>query len=156
MILNKVIIFNEKILKSSDLSKVVSCLSPLLDIKTCILLNGDLAAGKTTFVKLFCESYGLKNISSPTFSIHQVYKNEKITIDHFDLYRLQNSDEIETSGLWDVFSQQKGLVFIEWSERIPFSELPLDWKLFEVHLSKTDGANNDLERNVVVSSYSLS
>ena len=156
MKLNKITIFNEIILKSADLDKVVFCLMPLLDIKTCILLDGDLAVGKTTFVKLFCESYGLKNISSPTFSIHQVYKNEKITVDHFDLYRLESLDDIETSDLWDVFAQKTGLVFIEWSKRLPLSDLPLDWKLFEVHLSKIDGDQLDNERRVVVSSYSLS
>lgn len=155
MNVNRKIILSEKIKDKSGLSNIISALKPRLGNKTCILLSGDLASGKTTFVQLFCESYGLRNISSPTFSLHHVYENENITLDHFDLYRLQNSDEIETSGLWDVFSKKTGLVFIEWASRISVADLPMDWTFFEVELTKSLDAAAD-ERLIVVSSVSLS
>lgn len=153
---NKKIIFKKTIQDHSGLYEVILKLKQLLFEKSCILLTGDLAAGKTTFVQLFCESYGLKNISSPTFSLHHVYENEKITVDHFDLYRLASSDEIETSGLWDVFSKNKGLIFIEWASRISVSELPLDWNFFEIDLIKVQDAGLENYRTIIVSSVSLS
>ena len=153
---NKKIIFKKTIQDHSGLNEVILKLKQLLFEKSCILLTGDLASGKTTFVQLFCESYGLKNISSPTFSLHHVYENEKITVDHFDLYRLASSDEIETSGLWDVFSKNKGLIFIEWASRISVSELPLDWNFFEIDLIKVQDAGLENNRTIIVSSVSLS
>lgn len=151
---NKKVIFSAAIQSPVGLNEVISKLKPLLFEKSCILLTGDLASGKTTFVQLFCESYGLKNITSPTFALHHVYENEKITVDHFDLYRLSSSDEIETSGLWDVFSKNKGLIFIEWASRLSVSELPLDWKFFEVDLIKIQDVGLENNRTVTVSSVS--
>lgn len=105
----------------------------------CILMKGVLGAGKTTFIHYFCESYGLKNISSPTFALHQCYQNQMIKIDHFDLYRLQTSEEIETSGLWEVLSDlTNSLIFIEWPERISSLHLPQDRIIYEVEISKLD------------------
>lgn len=153
---NKNVIFSATVQSPSGLNEVILKLKPLLFEKSCILLAGDLASGKTTFVQLFCESYGLKNIASPTFSLHHTYENEKITVDHFDLYRLSSSDEIETSGIWDVFSKKKGLIFIEWASRLSVKELPLDWKFFEVDLIKIQDAGLENERSVIVSSVSLS
>ncbi len=155
MNLNTKIILSEKIQDKAGLNKVIFNLKPRLGEKSCILLNGELAAGKTTFVQLFCESYGLRNMASPTFSLHHVYKNEKITVDHFDLYRLHSSDEIETSGLWDVFSKKQGLVFIEWASRLSVLDLPMDWTFFEVELSKVSNISVN-ERLVVVSAVKLS
>ncbi len=140
MSLNRVEIFKGYIKSADDYHDAINFLKPLFQKKTCILLVGDLAAGKTTFIQKVCATYSLYLVSSPTFSLHQIYTNDQITVDHFDLYRLLTADEIETSGLWDVLSKDKALVFIEWSERISTADLPRDWKIFEISIEKT---NND-------------
>ncbi len=144
MSLNKKEIFYGNIHSLDDYGAIVNILKALFGTKTCILLKGNLAAGKTTLVQKICDSYGLQFVSSPTFSLHQVYSSEQITVDHFDLYRLQNADDIETSGLWDVLAKSKALVFIEWSERISAADLPPDFKIFEIEIIKL----NDDQRSV--------
>ncbi len=136
MSLNKKEIYHGSIRSLDDYGAIVNVLRPLFRTKTCVLLKGNLAAGKTTLVQKICDSYGLQFVSSPTFSLHQVYSTEQITIDHFDLYRLENADDIETSGLWDVLAKSKALVFIEWSERISATDLPRDFNIFEIEIVK--------------------
>ena len=82
-----------------------------------IILNGELGAGKTKFTEGFLSYFGLENeISSPTFNIVNEYKNEKINIYHFDVYRLSDIDEFYAIGGEEYFS--KGICIIEWGEII--------------------------------------
>lgn len=97
-----------------------------------LLLQGDLAAGKTEAVKQLAALYGLAEANSPTFALHQRYQNQKMTIDHWDLYRLQGEDELESSGFWDQFAAKNAIVAIEWSERLQYEWLPLDWRCFRL------------------------
>ncbi|MCI8519035.1 MAG: tRNA (adenosine(37)-N6)-threonylcarbamoyltransferase complex ATPase subunit type 1 TsaE [Clostridia bacterium] len=61
--------------------------------------------------------FGLEEeISSPTFTIVNEYKNSQITIYHFDVYRLENLDDFENIGGEEYF--EKGLCIIEWGEQI--------------------------------------
>ena len=55
------------------LSKVVDYLKELLKGEGVVILRGDLGSGKTTLVKEFAKSCGVKNVTSPTFSIQQIY-----------------------------------------------------------------------------------
>ena len=85
--------------------------------KKIIVLNGKLGAGKTKFTEGFLSYYGLENeISSPTFTIVNEYKNEKINIYHFDVYRLSDVDEFYAIGGEEYF--EKGICIIEWGEII--------------------------------------
>ncbi len=154
MSLSKSEIYSQHVSDVSKFLDVVEFLKPLFTKKTCVLLKGDLAAGKTTLVQYFCSAYLLKQVSSPTFALHHVYSDAAVSsmsVDHFDLYRLQTADEIETSGVWDVLAKSQGLVFIEWSERISDSELPADWTLFEIQINVAE--NN--QRFVKISELSL-
>ncbi len=82
-----------------------------------IVLSGELGAGKTKFTEGFLSNFGLeKEISSPTFTIVNEYKNEKATIYHFDVYRLADIDEFYAIGGEEYFS--KGICIIEWGEII--------------------------------------
>ena len=136
MSLNRKKIFECFVSSPEDFISGIDLIKNQLSLRVCILLQGDLAAGKTTFVQRFCQTYNITGVVSPTFSLHQVYQNEKIKIDHFDLYRLSASEEIETSGIWDVLAEPAGLVFIEWPGRISESELPLSWDILEIQLTK--------------------
>ncbi len=82
-----------------------------------IVLNGELGAGKTKFTEGFLSYFGLENeISSPTFTIVNEYKNEKATIFHFDVYRLEDVDEFYAIGGEEYFT--KGICIIEWGDII--------------------------------------
>lgn len=136
MNLNKKLLLKKESHSIQDFKDVIVILKKSLATKNCILLKGDLAAGKSTFVSEFCRSFGIETAASPTFALHHVYENNQIQIDHFDLYRLKNADEIETSGLWEVLAKPKVIAFIEWSERIDTDDIPLDCKVFEIQLEK--------------------
>lgn len=81
------------------------------------LLNAEMGAGKTTFVKAVCKSLGIDNASSPTFSLVNHYENEKFSIYHFDLYRLKNIEEALDFG-FEEYLDKDAYIFIEWPEFI--------------------------------------
>jgi tRNA threonylcarbamoyladenosine biosynthesis protein TsaE len=83
-----------------------------------VLLQGDLGAGKTTFVKGLVQGFKLspKKVNSPTFVLMNYYKG-KLPIYHFDLYRLGNPKEIDTLDFDEYFYGQ-GISLIEWPERL--------------------------------------
>lgn len=82
-----------------------------------IVLDGELGSGKTKFTEGILSFFGLDDeISSPTFTIVNEYKNEKITIYHFDVYRLENADDFYDIGGEEYFGS--GLCIIEWGNII--------------------------------------
>ena len=92
-------------------------LASKLHIGDVVVLTGDLGSGKTKFVEGFLKFFNLdKEISSPTFTIVNEYKNDDINIYHFDVYRLSDSDEFYAIGGDEYFST--GICLIEWGEII--------------------------------------
>ena len=83
-----------------------------------IVLNGDLGAGKTFFIKQVCSVWGITNVSSPTFAIVNSYNNSKL-IYHFDFYRLKNKAELFDIGFNDYLNDSQAVIFIEWGNLIP-------------------------------------
>lgn len=82
-----------------------------------IVLTGDLGSGKTKLTEGVLTFFGLENeISSPTFTIVNEYETPDFPIYHFDVYRLENSDEFLAIGGDEYF--EKGVSIIEWGERI--------------------------------------
>ena len=74
-------------------------------------------SGKTKFVEGFLSYFGLENeISSPTFTIVNEYKKDDINIYHFDVYRLEDSDEFYAIGGEEYL--QNGICIFEWGEMI--------------------------------------
>lgn len=113
-----------------------------VDKNTVIVLSGELGAGKTKFVEGFLSYYGLENeISSPTFTIVNEYKNSQITIFHFDVYRLSDIDEFYAIGGEEYFS--KGICIIEWGEII---EDAIPSKAIRINIEKD---NNDFEKRII-------
>lgn len=91
-----------------------------------VLLDGEMGAGKTQLVKWMVESLGGTPASSPTFAVHQSYElssggttGVSATVEHVDLYRLENAADLESTGFWDLFRDPSALIFVEWAERIP-------------------------------------
>ena len=89
-----------------------------------IVLNGDLGAGKTFFIKSALSSIGIKNVNSPSFAIVNEYQNN-FHIYHFDFYRLKNSSELFDIGWQDYLNDDDSIIFIEWGKRFP-SVLPAE------------------------------
>lgn len=83
-----------------------------------VLLHGDLGAGKTMFVKGVIKALGGDEdlVTSPTFTIVNEYEVNDKTVYHFDLYRLENPDELYNIGYEEYFYSDK-ICFVEWSER---------------------------------------
>lgn len=91
----------------------------LLKAGDCIAYYGDLGAGKTTFTRGLAMGLGLPDVvSSPTFAIVNEYHGKgKISLYHFDMYRIGNSDELETTGFYD-YPMDESVFAVEWSENI--------------------------------------
>ena len=103
-----------------------------------IVLSGDLGSGKTKFTEGFLSYFNLdKEISSPTFTIVNEYKNEDISIFHFDVYRLEDVDEFYAIGGDEYFNS--GISIIEWGELIK-DALPKDY--IEIVFHKDDNDEN--------------
>ena len=81
-------------------------------------LDGDLGAGKTVFAKGFAEGLLINEpVTSPTFNIVKEYKGGRIPLYHFDVYRIEDPDEMQAIGYEEYFYGD-GVCLIEWSEQI--------------------------------------
>lgn len=89
-------------------------LSPKLAGRKVIALEGDLGAGKTTFVKTIVTHLGSKDaVTSPTFSIVQEYETADGVIFHFDLYRMENIEEVLALD-FESYLDTARFTFVEW------------------------------------------
>jgi tRNA threonylcarbamoyladenosine biosynthesis protein TsaE len=89
---------------------------------TVIALQGDLGAGKTTFVQGFLKGLGIKRkIPSPTFVILKRYSVNHphfVNAHHMDAYRLRKSGDVAPLGLKKLLGDPKNIILIEWPENI--------------------------------------
>lgn len=127
----------------ADWDKVIDYLFPKLKGKNLFLLEGDLGAGKTTLVSLIAKKMNIQLVSSPTFALIQKHQN----LIHVDLYRLESMEEIDATGFWEIFEDQKSVVFVEWSSKISDDLWPLDWNIIKIKIGK----KSENEREVVIS-----
>jgi len=103
----------------ADTSAVGRRLAPTLEPGTVVLLEGDLGAGKTAFVRGLAEGLGIDpaEVSSPTFTIVQEYRGAAVTLQHVDLYRLSPA-EVADLALEDLVDE-RSVMAIEWAEHLP-------------------------------------
>ncbi len=107
--------FQSDIYKEDDTVEVAKKFSRHLKKGDIVLLNGSLGSGKTFFVKHVCSEYGIKNVSSPSFSIVNEYVNSK-KIFHFDFYRIKKITELYDIGFEDYINDETAVTFIEWAQ----------------------------------------
>ena len=103
-------------------------------------LDGDLGVGKTVFTKGFAEGLGIEEpVSSPTFTILQIYEDGRIPLYHFDAYRIEEPEEMEEIG-FDEYVDGDGVGLIEWAGRIE-DLLPRDTRIVHIEKDPEKGLN---------------
>lgn len=83
-----------------------------------ICLNGDLGVGKTLFSQGFAQGLGVEEaVNSPTFTIVQIYDEGRMPLYHFDVYRIEDVEEMDEIG-FDEMVYGEGVCLIEWAKQI--------------------------------------
>lgn len=104
------------------------------------IFEGEMAAGKTTFIKEFCELLGVKEVvSSPTFSIVNEYEGGNGLVYHFDFYRLKTVQEAYDIGYEDYFYSDS-ICLIEWPSKIE-ELLPESYIKVEINITGETSRN---------------
>ena len=109
-----------------------------------ILLSGGLGAGKTLLTKgvLYALEYDVDEVTSPSFTLVNLYKTEKFDVYHIDLWRIdENSDAAFAVGLDEIIEDETAVVIIEWSERL--REISFENKIIRVLI---EGDGDDARR----------
>lgn len=83
-----------------------------------ICLDGELGVGKTVFTQGFAAGLGIEEpVNSPTFTILQIYEEGRLPLYHFDVYRIEEPEEMDEIGYEDYFYGD-GVCLIEWASMI--------------------------------------
>ena len=102
----------------SDLPAVAKELLGFAKGEKIFVFEGEMGAGKTTFIKALCEQLGITDaVSSPTYSIVNEYVGAKAQVYHFDFYRIKDLHEAYDLGYEEYF-YGGGMCLIEWPERV--------------------------------------
>jgi len=100
---------------AEDTENIAAELATQLQAPASIYLEGQLGAGKTTFVKGFLKGCGFEGlVKSPTFTLVETYPINEIVVLHADLYRIKDSQELEAMGFRDYFNPNT-IALIEWA-----------------------------------------
>lgn len=103
---------------------------------TVVNLIGDLGAGKTFFTAALTKALGADDmVTSPTFGLMNIYHG-RLSIYHFDLYRLERESELEDFGFYEYVEDEDAISLIEWADKFP-EALPEDY--LEVKIERLPG-----------------
>jgi tRNA threonylcarbamoyladenosine biosynthesis protein TsaE len=109
---------NFEINSLTALSSAAKALLNFAEKEKVFIFEGEMGAGKTTFIKAICVELGVKDsVNSPTFSIVNEYATAEATVYHFDFYRIKDIREAYDIGYEEYF-YSGNLCLIEWPERI--------------------------------------
>ena len=103
-------------------------------------LIGDLGAGKTVFAQGFAQGLGVREyVNSPTFTILSIYEDGRLPLYHFDVYRIEDPDELEETGFWEyIFGE--GISLVEWADMV-YELLPDDTVVTRIEKDLAKGAD---------------
>ncbi len=106
-----------------------------------VLFSGEMGAGKTAFVRGALQAYNNGAfVSSPTFALVNDYGGSP-HIYHFDMYRVQDADDLYSTGFFD-YVREDSILFIEWSENIrSFIEDAYASNVVSIDIRKTENEN---------------
>lgn len=103
---------------TNDLNRIADSLLEFSKGCRFFIFNGEMGAGKTTFIKSLCERLGVEDVvSSPTFSIVNEYWGKNAKVYHFDFYRLKNIQEAYDLGYEEYF-YSPDYCLVEWPEKV--------------------------------------
>ena len=112
-----------------------------------VALFGDLGVGKTAFVRGFTSMIApAARVKSPTFALVNEYRGQALSVFHFDMYRIEDEDELYSIGFYD-YADRRGVCLTEWSENIEYA-LPEHY--IRVEILKNDASNTD-SRSIEIS-----
>ena len=106
----------------NDTKKLANTISKKIKTGDIIYLYGEIGVGKTTFARYLINCLQKKNnltmteVISPTFALLNEYQINKFKINHFDLFRIQSSNELENLDLFN--DRSSSITLIEWPQRI--------------------------------------
>ena len=109
-----------------ETKKIAEIFSRNIKLGDVVFLYGEVGVGKTTFIKYiinalqYLNKQSITEITSPTFSILNQYKFNEIEIDHYDLYRIKNSEDFLSLSLFEDYKNK--ITLIEWPEPIKYSQ----------------------------------
>lgn len=116
----------KKIYKTNSAAETIALgekIGGLLKGGDLIAYSGDLGAGKTTITRGISIGMGLGDeVTSPTFALVNEYRGAGLSLIHFDMYRINSSADLETTGFFDYMDEDSVLA-VEWSENIA-EEIP--------------------------------
>jgi len=133
-------IMNTVILHSAeDTAKFGMELASSLKPGQVIALTGDLGAGKTTLTKAIAKGLGInETLTSPTFTIVCEYDSGRLPLYHFDVYRVNDSEELFEIGFEDYF-HKGGICIVEWANLLEDGLMPDD----TMHINILYGEDDD-------------
>lgn len=121
-----------------EMKSLVERLASRLGPRALILLDGPMGAGKTQVTQFLVAALGGDEGASPSFAIHHSYATARGSIEHFDLFRLRNEDDLESTGFWDFFRARNGIVVIEWASRLEefglTKQVPVQWPRWQISI----------------------
>ncbi len=119
-----VVLVDERVISEEETKTVIDIIFEYIIPGTCVTLNGELGAGKTFITKYITSKFGIKQISSPTFSLVNVYAGS-CKFYHLDFYRIQLSEELFDIGYFEMIGDAESIIVIEWANMFP-EVLPLN------------------------------
>jgi tRNA threonylcarbamoyladenosine biosynthesis protein TsaE len=135
--------YSRKSVSESETSIIAKEFAASLKNGMIIILNGELGAGKTFFIKQVLKQFNVTNANSPTFAIVNEYAGDK-TFYHFDFYRINTESELLNIGIEDYFSDEESVIFIEWGNLFPDI---LPQKRIEINISYLTENEREFEFN---------
>jgi len=115
-----------------------------------VAMYGDLGAGKTAFVRGAARVIAPgAYVQSPTYTVVNEYHGARGLLFHFDMYRIDDEDSLDSIGFWD-YPERGGYCFVEWSEKIPFA-LPQQYYRLEIRKHPED----DSARTIIIEKRDL-
>lgn len=104
-------------LDEGTMTGLAAALAGVLEAPMVIYLEGDLGSGKTTFTRALVQALGYPGrVKSPTYGLLELYATGRFQVLHLDLYRIENTGEMEFLGIVDLLDEHTVLM-IEWPER---------------------------------------
>ena len=119
---------------SEETARVAAELAKHITPGAVICLRGEMGAGKTVFTNGLCRALGVTDyVTSPTFTVVNEYDGETVRVFHFDMYRIEDEDELFEIG-FEEYLNSGGICVIEWPQNV---ERSLPAHRYEVEIIKT-------------------